>query len=275
MNEANAKTGKLTVLGCGNSAGVPAIGDFWGNCDPEEPKNRRFRASIAVQDHSENTVIVDTGPDFRLQVNQAGLDIFRIEAVLYTHAHSDHVSGLDELRVIRNRTKKIIPVYSDKVTMDWLQDRFDYSFKNSANGLYPKVLEPYVIEDKAIACEPFNVEGVDCPVMAFAQDHGSMISLGFRFGDVAYSTDMVGLPEESLAALSGVKTWIIDGAGYKNPENPVHANLKQVYRLNDIVGAQRVIITHLSPFMDYQTLCRELSEGFEPAYDGLEISFSY
>lgn len=272
MNEASVKTGKLTVLGCGNSAGVPSVGNFWGNCDPDEPKNSRFRASVAVQDAEENVLIVDTGPDFRLQLNRADADIRKIKGVLYSHAHSDHVCGMDDLRVIRNRTKNILPAYADAPTMRELQFRFSYNFKDQA--LYPKVLDGRVIA-RAQLGRATSIDGTALSVVPFEQDHGRIKSLGFRFGDIAYSTDMVDLPEESLAALSGLKTWIIDGAGYKQAENPVHANLKTVYRLNEIVGASRVILTHLSPAMDYQTLCKELPEGFEPAYDGLEVAFKY
>ncbi len=254
---------KITILGCGNSAGTPAITNFWGNCDPSEPKNRRTRASITVQT-DETTLIVDTGPDFREQANRASIE--KIDAILYSHAHSDHVSGLDELRIIRNRTKKVVNIYGNNETLSELENRFPYQFVNSADGFYPRVLEPHTIKNFG---SPFTIGNI--PVTAFEQDHGNIMSLGFRFGDCAYSTDMYDLEQQALEILSGIKTWVVDGAGYKNIENRVHACLKQLYKFNEVVQAERVIVTHLSPFMDYKTLCKELPNGFEPAYDGLEI----
>ncbi|MCB9989113.1 MAG: MBL fold metallo-hydrolase [Rhodospirillales bacterium] len=256
---------KITILGSGNSAGTPSIGNFWGNCDPGEPKNNRMRASIAVQT-AKTTVIVDTGPDFRHQINRANIEI--INAILYSHAHSDHVNGMDELRVIRNHTKSCVDIYSNRETLGSLEKTFPFLFINSENRLYPRVVEPHTIKDTHYGT-PFMIG--DIPVVPFEQEHGTIKSLGFRFGDVAYSTDMVDLDQQALETLSGVKTWIADSAAYKHTENPVHANLKKLYELNEVIQADRVIVTHMPPSMDYKTLLKELPEGFEPAYDGLEV----
>lgn len=201
----------------------------------------------------------------RMQVNKAGLS--KIDAVLYTHAHSDHIGGIDELRTFRLKDKKVTHIYSNRKTIEELKRRFDYMFETRAE-VYPKVLESHIITDEQF-CDPMTIGDIE--FIPYVQDHGHSISVGYRFGDIAYSTDFVDLPEESIKALQGIKTWIADGCGYKMENNSVHANLKTLYQLNEKIGAQRVIVHHLSPLMDYQTLCRELPEGFEPGYDGLVI----
>jgi phosphoribosyl 1,2-cyclic phosphate phosphodiesterase len=258
---------KITIMGCGHSAGTPAIGNYWGNCDPDEPKNYRTRASVLVQSDTTNLVI-DTGPDIRNQVNKTGIN--KIDAVLYTHAHSDHIVGIDELRTFRLKDKKITDIYGDIKTINELKKRFDYLFVTK-HSVYPRSLNDNIINE-----EQFNkpMKLGDIEFIPYPQDHGKSLSLGYRFGDVAYSTDFVDLPDEAINTLKGVKIWIADGCGYKMENNIVHANLNKLYKLNEQIGAQKVIIHHLSPLMDYKTLCKELPEGFEPGYDGYKININ-
>jgi phosphoribosyl 1,2-cyclic phosphate phosphodiesterase len=256
---------KITILGCGNSAGVPAIGNHWGNCDPDEPKNRRSRPSIGVQS-STTTLVIDTGPDLREQINRENIQ--QVDAVLYTHAHGDHVCGIDDLRVLRLRTKKLIDIYGNKATIDELQLRFDYLFRERA-AIYPEVLVPHIFT--ASNLNKSHTIG-DVSFIPFEQDHGTCKSLGYRFGDLAYSTDVVNLDQRALDTLQGIKTWIVDGSGYKLEKNLVHLTLNQLYALNEIVKAERVILTHLTPAMDYRKLLIELPEGYEPAYDGMTLT---
>lgn len=253
------------IMGCGNSAGTPAIGNFWGNCDPDEPRNRRTRASALVSSAATNLVI-DTGTDFRQQLNSA--NISDISAVLYTHSHGDHIYGIDELRVLRNRTKKLVDIYGDRYAIEEIRERFAYMFEDRNDGIYPRVLNENVI-DKSEYYKPFLIGDIN--FIAFEQDHGTCTSLGFRFGDLAYSTDMVNLDDKALKVLTGIKTWVVDAAGYRMEKNMVHATLKQVFALNEIIGAREVYLTHLSPAMDYRTLLKELPEGYKPAYDGLTL----
>lgn len=254
----------FTVLGSGNSAGTPAIGNYWGNCDPAEPRNRRLRTSALVRS-SETTILIDTGPDMREQINRA--NVSKIDAVLYTHAHGDHINGVDDLRVLRHRNKKIIDVYGSRETIQELYERFSYMFEEREK-IYPKVIEPHVIDKDRY--DTAMIVG-DIGFIPYEQDHGTCKSLGYRFGDLAYSTDMVDLDEKALDVLKGIKTWVVDAAGYKMEYNKVHATLRQIYAFNEIVQAPVVYLTHLTPQMDYRMLLKELPDGFEPAYDGLEL----
>lgn len=255
---------KVTILGCGNSAGVPSIGNYWGNCDPDEPKNRRTRPSIAVQS-AKTTLVVDTGPDFREQMNRE--NITNLDAVLYTHAHGDHITGMDDLRVMRHRLKRLIDIYGSRETLAELQMRFNYMFIEQAE-IYPKVIIPHAIETDHFGI-PMTIG--DITLTPFEQDHGTCRSTGYRFGDLAYSTDVVGLDEKALAVLRGIKIWVLDASGYKMDKNVVHMTLRQAFALNEIVKAEKVYLTHMTTAMDYQTLRKELPPGFEPAWDGMQI----
>lgn len=255
---------KITILGCGNSTGVPAAGNHWGACDPNEPKNRRSRASIAVQTEK-TTIIVDTGPDFREQMNRA--DIKALDAVLYTHAHSDHINGVDDLRGIAQRNKKLVPVYGNAWTIAELQERWRYLFQgDNYEGIYPPIVAPHVIENFH---RPMTIGGIT--FTPFEQDHGSLKTVGYRFGDFGYSTDMSGLDAGTVETLKGIKVWVVDGCGYKNTASKVHATLEKIYALNRDIGAGKVYITSLSLAMDYETLSRELPSGYAPAFDGMAV----
>jgi phosphoribosyl 1,2-cyclic phosphate phosphodiesterase len=255
----------FTLLGCGNSAGTPTIGNHWGVCDPNEPRNRRSRSAAFISS-GKTTLLIDAGPDLREQANREG--ITDVDAVLFTHSHSDHIAGVEELRTFRIRHKKLIPVYGNEFTLGELRQRYDYLFIERNGGIYPEVLAPDIIRD-----DQMNAEMVigDISFVPFVQDHGTCKSLGYRFRDLAYSTDMVDLDQQALESLSGVQTWIVDGAGYMMERNLVHATLAKVYELNEIVQAPKVYITHMPCFMDYRTLKQELPDGYEPAYDGLRL----
>lgn len=258
---------KITILGCGNSTGVPAIGNYWGSCDPNEPKNRRTRSSIAVQSN-EKTIIIDTGPDFRNQLNRENIQ--DVDAALLTHMHGDHVNGIDELRVVRFRRDKLVDVYMNQETYDDVASRFPYVFKGGADiKLYPPILKANIFKSN-----DFGVRNTisDINFTPFEQDHGTCVSIGYRFGNFAYSLDMLKLDDNAIKQLVGIDTWIVDAAGYKNEKNFAHASLQEVFELNEKIGAKRVILSSLSLSMDYQTLINELPDGYEPAYDGLTFT---
>lgn len=258
---------KFTILGCGNSTGVPAIGDVWGACDPNEPKNRRSRCCLLVQS-STTSLVIDTGPDFREQMTRVKLPT--LEAVLYTHAHGDHISGMDELRLITYRRRSLTPVHASLETMRELERRFDYLFTGGKSGFYQPVVKPCILENFG---QVHRIGDID--FIPFEQDHASVISTGYRFGDVAYSTDFRALDDRAVSILKGVTSWIVDSTGYKDSAEEAarkpHASLETIYALNERVQARSVYLTSLSLAMDYKTLLAELPEGYAPAYDGLVL----
>lgn len=255
--------GEFILAGCSVSSGVPTIGNDWGVCDPNEPRNVRDRP-CAVMRTEDTTLIIDTGPDFRKQMND--LNIAEFDAVLYTHTHSDHIQGIDELRTVRNAMKRLIDVYSNQQTIDTLKLRFDYMFSDSQN--YGKVIEPHVIGNDHYN-KPMTIGDIE--FTPYYQDHGDCDCMGFRFGNMAYSADMHNLAADAIETIKGVDVWLADGAGYHIENHPTHAPLTRLYQLNEEIQAKKVYVTGLSKFMDYKTLKDELPAGFEPAYDGLTL----
>lgn len=247
---------KVTILGCGTSGGVPKMPEYWGACDPNNPKNRRRRASILVEDEGA-TLLVDTTPDLREQMLAAGVK--KLDAVLYTHDHADHTHGIDDLRGFFQTTRTKVPVYGDQQTLDILKLRFEYIFK-SQNG-YPAICTSHLMSG------PKRIAGIS--VLPFEQGHGGGISLGYRFGDVAYSTDLNRMPESAFDALKGVKVWVVDALRYE--PHPTHSHLDQTLEWIEKVQPERAIITHMTWDMDYETLVKTLPKGVEPAYDGMVI----
>lgn len=252
---------RVTILGCGGSSGVPMVGGVWGDCDPAQPRNRRRRPSILVQTAS-TTVVVDTGPELREQLSDAG--VRHVDGVLYTHAHADHTHGIDDLRGLNWMMRAPIDVHADAPTLDSLQSRFAYCFQAVPSSGYVSrpALVPHLIKG------PFRVGDLD--IVPFAQDHGYSASLGFRFGPIAYSTDCVALDDDAFAALDGVDTWIVDCVRME-PSHPVHAHWPVTKGWIDRLRPRRAILTHMNHTMDYDTLCRTLPDGVEPGYDGMVI----
>lgn len=247
---------KLTILGCGTSGGVPKMPEYWGDCDPSNPKNRRRRASVLVQS-TETTVLIDTTPDLREQMLDA--NVRKLDAVFYTHDHADHTHGIDDLRGFFHAQRTKVPVYGDAATLGILKRRFDYVF-NSQDG-YPAICEAHILG---------GAERVgDITLVPFEQGHGNGISLGYRFGDMAYSTDLNRMPETAFDALKGVKVWVVDALRYE--PHPTHSHLNQTLEWIDRIRPERAILTHMTWDMDYETLCRNLPSGVEPAYDGMVI----
>lgn len=260
--------GTVKILGCGGSGGVPLVTNYWGNCDPANPKNRRMRASIAVEQNGK-TIVIDTGPDFREQTIKHGIK--KIDAVLYTHGHSDHTNGIDELRYASIISKEKIPIWADDGTMQELQSRFAHIFIHSADGIYQPVVTPHVFTNAQYGKQN-DILGI--PVIPFWQKHGdSGRSLGFRFGDFAYSTDVSGLDDSAFEALQGVKTWLVDCGQFGSDYVNVHANFPMVQNWNERVKADKVILTHLTPRIDYADCAAKIPSGYVPAHDGLVIQF--
>lgn len=251
---------RITILGCGASGGVPLITGEWGECDPNNPKNRRQRASIAVERNG-ITLLVDTSPDLRAQCLSANIQ--KIDAVLYTHDHADHTHGIDDLRPFLHHYKTPIPVYGDEETLAFLKSRFGYAFPIQETG--PAIYRSFVV-DKVVK-GPFEIG--DIPIQPFLQNHGYSTSLGYRFEKVAYSTDVVDLEEEAFQALEGVDVWIVDCIAM-DPK-PTHSHLAKTLEWIERVRPRKAYLTHMSPLLDYDKLLKVLPEGVEPAYDGLVI----
>lgn len=252
---------KVTMLGCGGSGGVPLVGGVWGRCDPAEPRNRRRRVSVLVEEAG-TAILVDTSPDFRQQMLDT--DCRRLDAVLFTHAHADHVHGLDDLRSLNRVMKTAIPVYADAATLRELRTRFAYAFRALEPGSH--YYKP-TLEATEIATTPFRVGAIE--VVPFIQDHGYTQTLGFRFGRFAYSTDVVRLDEAAFAALEGVDTWIVDCL--RDEPHPTHSHLEQTLEWIRRIAPSRAILTHMSELLDYRDLVARLPPGVEPGYDGLVV----
>ena len=252
---------KITVLGCGSSQGVPMIGGRWGDCDPRNPRNRRRRPSIFVEWDGVN-ILVDTSPDLRAQALDAGID--RVDAVLFTHAHADHVHGIDDLRGIWRGTGRDIDVYAESDVLDEIVSRFPYLFHGASGPErnYPPFLRPHAI-DGAI-----GTNGV--AIVPFEQDHGICASTGFRFGDFAYSTDVVRLSDQSLDLLAGTDTWLVDCLRLHR-SHPTHAHWPVTGAWLDRVQPRRAILTHMNHHADYDAMLAATPDDVEPAYDGMQI----
>jgi phosphoribosyl 1,2-cyclic phosphate phosphodiesterase len=259
-----------TILGCGSSGGVPRVGGpdgagAWGVCDPKNPKNVRTRCSLLVE-VGETSVLVDTSPDMRQQLLSAR--VTHLDGVLMTHPHADQTNGIDDLRPLVLLTRKRIDMYSDARTFERLYRQFGYCFETPEGSDYPPIIDAH---EMAEPFAPFEIEGAGgkLPVLPFVQTHGRIRSLGFRFGPLAYSSDVNELDDSALEALQGVECWIVDALRYK--AHPSHANVETALEWISRVRPKRAILTNLHNDLDYETLCQELPPGVEPAYDGMRI----
>jgi len=262
---------EFTILGCGSSAGVPRADGNWGVCDPADPRNSRSRCSLLVRRSSpdgaeqETTVLVDTSPDLRLQTACAGAK--RLDAVLFTHDHADQTHGLDDVRAFAMRNRRRTPCHMDEATHETLMKRFGYVFRGE--GGYPAICDDHIIPPHGVDWAVDGPSG-SIPVVTFDQDHGGIRSVGYRFGPVAYSSDVVDLPPEAFAALAGVRVWIVDALRYT--PHPTHAHLAKTLDWVERIRPERAILTNMHIDLDFKALQAELPEGVEPAYDGLRFT---
>ena len=258
----------LTILGCGSSGGVPRVGGNWGACDPANSKNRRRRASALVTRRSAEgatNVLIDTSPDMREQLLDAGVGW--LDAVLYTHDHADHVHGIDDLRMIAFNGKRRVDAYFTPETRAILEMRFGYCFRAPAGSAYPPILNSHELRVN----QPVRIAGKGgvIELLPFEQQHGDIVSLGFRIGGLAYSSDISSVLDSSRSALAGLDTWIIDALRYL--PHPSHFSVKEALGEIRKFEPKRAILTHLHVDLDYEKLKAELPSGIEPAYDGMVI----
>lgn len=258
----------VTLLGVGGSSGSPQIGGAdgagdWGELDPTEPRNRRSRPSIVIEGPDGRRILVDTGPDLRTQLTS--WRIGRIDAVIYTHAHADHIAGLDEIRILNRLLGEPMPVYATQAVFEELAQRFDYAFKPwSGPGFFRPVLATLAVT----AGETIEIMGL--PVKVIGQDHGYTTSLGLRIGGFAYCTDVKRLDDVALNALAGVETLVIDCFTRAAP-HPTHANLTQVLAWRARLKPKHTVLTHMGPNMDYRWLKENLPPGVEAGFDGMVL----
>lgn len=261
---------EAVILGCGSSAGVPRADGNWGACKPDDPRNRRSRCSMMVRRRTESgpetTLIVDAAPEFRLQTNAA--NVKRLDALLLTHDHADQCHGIDDIRAFAIAQRARIPCWMDEGADRALSERFGYIFRGQ--GLYPAIADLHRTPPAGAAWAITGPSG-PIPVVAFDQDHGDVRSLGYRFGPLAYSSDLVELPEASFAVLDGVDVWIVDALRYA--PHPTHAHVDKALSWIERVKPRRAILTNLHIDLDYAELKARLPKGVEPAYDGLSLEF--
>lgn len=259
----------FTILGCGSSGGVPRVGQGWGACDPDNPKNRRRRCSLLVERNGtegRTTVLIDTSPDLREQL--LGANVAAIDAVLYSHDHADHTHGIDDLRPLALVQRKRIDVYADEPTSKLLRERFGYCFETPAGSDYPPILQEHRMrEGREVTV---SGKGGEIAALPFPMQHGSTQALGFRIGAVAYSCDVNGLPAASLQALEGLDLWIVDALRYR--PHPSHFSVDETLGWIRRVKPKRAILTNMHTDLDYSELRSKLPDGVEPAYDGMKIS---
>lgn len=252
---------KVTILGCGTSSGVPRIGNDWGDCDPNEPKNARTRASILVESPT-TSILVDTSPDIRGQLLAAGTA--KIDAILWTHDHADHCHGIDDARQLFHNAGAPIRGYARRQTLDLLRQRFAYVFDGREG--YPATIDGQVLPDA------FTVG--DIAITCVDQPHGAIFSTGFRFeyggSSVAYATDFHEVTKDMLTLFSGVGAWIIDALRVR--PHPTHAHLAHSLAAIEEARPGRALLTHMDNSMDYASLLGTLPEHVEPAYDGMVVA---
>jgi phosphoribosyl 1,2-cyclic phosphate phosphodiesterase len=260
----------FTILGCGSSMGVPRVALGWGACDPKNPKNRRRRCSLLVTRANAadqvTRVLVDCSPDLREQLLDAQVDW--VDGVLLTHEHADHTHGMDDLRPLFVKKRHQVPLFMDAPTSRAMNARFAYCFKQTPGSDYP----PIAAERHLAPGEAVTIEGQGGAIEALPvlQDHGDTPSLGFRFGNVAYSADIKGLPPSSLRLMAGLDVWIVDAL--RRTPHPSHMNLEEALGWIARVKPKQAILTNLHADLDYEQLRAELPPNVVPAYDGMSFA---
>ena len=255
---------RFTILGCGSSGGVPRLGGHWGNCDPNNVKNFRKRCSLLIQRFENNNVtnvLIDTTPDMRQQL--LNVKIGKLDAVIYTHEHADHLHGLDDLRMIVINMQKRLPVFASKQTKNSILERFGYAFKTPKGSPYPPIL------DMNDLTETLEIQGAGGPIKftSFDVDHGNILVSAIKVNNVLYTPDISTVRNDT--ELRDLDYWILDSLRYK--PHPSHVNLEQALGLIDRYKPKKAILTNLHVDLDYLTLLNETPDNVVPAHDGLQI----
>lgn len=261
----------MTLLGTGGSAGVPMIGGpgsagNWGACDPGEGRNRRTRSSIFIENTQDQRLLIDCSPDLRCQFLDNRLS--GVDVILFTHAHADHIAGIDEVRALNRIVQRPLEAFATRQTLDEIIRRFAYAFAPWTNSPFYR---PVLMAKPINAGETIRIAGLD--VRVFVQEHGRIESLGLRIGPFGYSTDVTNLNEAALETLTGVDTWVV-GCFLRHDAHRTHANLPKVFEWVARLRPRRTVLTHMGPDMDWAWLRANLPAGIEPGYDGMVLDFS-
>lgn len=260
-------TTTLRILGCGSSGGVPRLGGHWGDCDPTNPKNVRTRCSMLVTktgDNGTTRVLIDTSPDLRQQLLDA--EVGELDAVVYTHAHADHVHGLDDIRMVVYNMRQRLQVWADGDTGNQLLARFGYAFVQPKGSSYPPICDLNTIDGDIV----IDGAGGAITLTPFEVEHGSIDALGFRIGNAAYLPDVSDIPDDVWPHLQNLDLWIVDAL--RRDPHPTHAHLAKTLEWIDRVAPKRAVLTNMHIDLDYATLAAETPDHITPAFDGLTLT---
>ena len=253
---------QLTILGCGSSAGTPAVGCYCETCISDDIKNKRTRCSSVVTLDSGENILIDTGPDLRIQALREGLT--HVEAVLYTHTHADHLHGIDDLRAFCLVNRKQIPIYAKSDAVAHIKEKFGYAIREPSNFWDLPVLG---VNSVNAAFDLFGVEVVPIPVV-----HGKLIIHGYRIGKMAYLTDVSEIPESSLPLLEGLDLLLIDCL--RTAPHPTHVNVEQSLALIARISAKQNVLIHMTHELEYKALSQLLPKNVIVGYDSLKLNFN-
>lgn len=251
---------RLTLLGTGTSFGVPMIGCECAVCRSTDPRDRRARSG-ALLEAGDATILIDTPPELRLQLLAAR--VRRLDAVLYTHEHADHVNGIDDLRVFSVRRTDPLPLYGSATTLAFLRESYRYIFDQDVVP-YAGTSKPRLRLLELTPSRATRVAGVDVLPLAFEHGHGTV--LGFRFGPLAYLTDVKRVGEPERALLRGVEVLVLNALWWR--PHPTHLSIPEAIDAARAIGARRTVLTHLTHETGHAELAARLPEGIEPGYDG-------
>ena len=245
---------KVRILGCGPSYGMPSLTRGFGECDPKNPKNIRFRSSLLISDKG-TQILIDTPPEIRLQL--LNVKNRKLDALFYTHLHYDHTGGADDVNKMVMDQGRHLDVYASQQDLDYFKNHQAYIFKDGYYHLH-----------KIQMFKEFQVNHLT--VLPIKQYHDDLISVGYRIGNFAYSTDLKRMDKKGFDALQGIHTWVLGGWTHK--ENKKHISFDEAMSWVEKIKPKRVFLTHIGTHMDYDTLCQKLPKYIRPAYDGLVIN---
>ncbi|WP_435140869.1 MBL fold metallo-hydrolase [Pseudopelagicola sp. nBUS_19] len=258
----------FTILGCGSSGGVPRLGGHWGDCDPNNPKNRRSRCSMLIERETpggKTTVLIDTSPDMRSQLLQA--NVGKLDAVVYTHSHADHVHGIDDLRMIVFNMRQRIPVWADGPTQNELLSKFGYAFVQPADSPYPPILDMHTIDGDLT----ISGSGGTIVLNPIKVNHGSIDALAFRVNDLVYMPDVAEIYDASWSQLENLDCWVLDTL--RRTPHPTHSHFENSLEWIARVAPRRAVLTNMHIDLDYKTVESETADNITPAYDGMKIVY--